>query len=85
MTCRDKHAMTGRDRACNSFQMAQVQSDSCFYWHREDVLTKLDLKMTGAFLTMGDLARSRKLFMRDTAYVVAVDRVARAGRNREWV
>ena len=68
---------------CSYFE--QVQSNANYYWDRDEVLSKLDLKMTGAFISVSDVASSRKLYMRDAAYVIAVDRVARACRDRGWV
>ena len=55
------------------------------YWTQEEVLTKLDGKMTKAFHDVADLAASKKLYMRDAAYVIAVSRVAKASRDRGWV
>ena len=68
---------------CSYFE--QVQSNSNYYWDRDEVLSKLDLKMTSAFIAVSDLAKSRNLYMRDAAYVIAVDRVAQACRDRGWV
>jgi len=68
---------------CSYFE--QVQSNSNYYWSRDEVLSKLDLKLTDAFAAVSDLARSRKLSMRDAAYVIAVNRVAMACRDRGWV
>jgi glutamate dehydrogenase (NAD(P)+) len=68
---------------CSYFE--QVQSNMNYYWTRDEVLGKLDLKMTAAFVAVSDLARSRKLSMRKAAYVIAVDRVAQACRDRGWV
>ena len=68
---------------CSYFE--QVQSNMNYFWEREEVLGKLDLKMTAAFVAVSDLARKRKLSMRDAAYVIAVDRVARACRDRGWL
>jgi len=68
---------------CSYFE--QVQSNMNYYWSREEVLAKLDVKMTAAFIAVSDLSRSRKLSMRDAAYVIAVDRVARACRDRGWL
>ncbi len=68
---------------CSYFE--QVQSNSNYYWDRDEVLSKLDLKMTAAFIAVSDLAKSRKIYMRDAAYVIAVDRVAQACRDRGWV
>lgn len=68
---------------CSYFE--QVQSNMNYYWERDEVLTKLDQKMTSAFHAVNDVARQRNIFMRDAAYVVAINRVASACRNRGWV
>ena len=41
--------------------------------------------MTAAFIAVNELAQKKKLFMRDAAYVIAIDRVATASKNRGWV
>jgi glutamate dehydrogenase len=63
----------------------QVQSNMNYYWEREEVLGKLDVKMTAAFIAVSELAKREDLFTRDAAYVIAVDRVAQACRDRGWV
>jgi glutamate dehydrogenase (NAD(P)+) len=68
---------------CSYFE--QVQSNMNYYWEKDEVLGKLDVKMTSAFIAVSNLVRKRKLYMRDAAYVIAVDRVARACRSRGWV
>jgi glutamate dehydrogenase len=68
---------------CSYFE--QVQSNTNYYWDRDEVLGKLDMKMTAAFHAVADLASSRTLFMRDAAYVIAINRVAQACRDRGWV
>jgi glutamate dehydrogenase len=68
---------------CSYFE--QVQSNTNYFWEREEVLAKLDTKMTAAFQAVYDLSRRQKLFMRDAAYAIAIDRVARACRARGWV
>jgi glutamate dehydrogenase len=68
---------------CSYFE--QVQSNMNYYWEREEVLSKLDVKMTAAFIAVYDLARKRNLYMRDAAYVIAVNRVAQACKDRGWV
>lgn len=68
---------------CSYFE--QVQSNMNYYWKRDEVLGKLDVHMTSAYLDLDDFARSRKLPLRDAAYLVAVDRVARACQERGWV
>ena len=68
---------------CSYFE--QVQSNMNYFWERDEVLTKLDTKMTSAFTAVQDLAARQKLYMRDAAYVIAINRVARACRDRGWV
>jgi len=68
---------------CSYFE--QVQSNANYYWDKDEVLGKLDQKMTSAFIAVSNMARKRKLYMREAAYVIAVDRVARACRDRGWL
>ncbi|OGD28506.1 MAG: glutamate dehydrogenase [Candidatus Aminicenantes bacterium RBG_13_63_10] len=68
---------------CSYFE--QVQCNMNYFWTKEEVLTRLDEKMTAAFKGVSELARTRKLFMRDAAYVIAVSRVANACKDRSWV
>jgi glutamate dehydrogenase (NAD(P)+) len=68
---------------CSYFE--QVQSNTNYFWDRDEVLGKLDLKMTAAFVAVHELAERQQLPMRDAAYVIAVSRVARACRDRGWV
>jgi len=67
---------------CSYFE--QVQCNMNYFWEKDEVLGKLDQKMTAAFIAVSDLARKRKLFMRDAAYVIAISRVAQACRDRGW-
>ena len=68
---------------CSYFE--QVQSNMNYYWGKDEVLGKLDVKMTAAYVAVSETARKRKLYMRDAAYIIAIDRVARACRDRGWV
>jgi glutamate dehydrogenase len=68
---------------CSYFE--QVQSNMNYYWDRDEVLSKLDQKMTSAYHAVHDVAERQTLFMRDAAYVVSINRVARACRDRGWV
>jgi glutamate dehydrogenase len=68
---------------CSYFE--QVQSNMNYYWERDEVLGKLDVKMTAAFEAVNDLAKKRGIYQRDAAFMIAVDRVARACRDRGWV
>jgi glutamate dehydrogenase len=62
-----------------------VQNDMNFYWTREEVLNRLDEKMTAAFQAVLDTAKEHKVAMRDAAYIVAIDRVVRAMQFRGWL
>lgn len=68
---------------CSYFE--QVQSHMNYYWKRDEVLGKLDVQMTSAYIAVSNFALGNKLAMRDAAYLIAVDRVARACRERGWV
>ncbi|MDX2474316.1 MAG: Glu/Leu/Phe/Val dehydrogenase [Candidatus Krumholzibacteria bacterium] len=68
---------------CSYFE--QVQCNMNYFWTREEVLEKLDQKMTAAYHSISELAAKQKLYMRDAAYVVAINRVAAACRDRGWV
>ncbi len=68
---------------CSYFE--QVQGNMNYYWEKDEVLGKLDVKMTSAFVDVADLARKQNLYMRDAAYVIAVSRVAKACKDRGWV
>ncbi|MDD4052908.1 MAG: Glu/Leu/Phe/Val dehydrogenase [candidate division Zixibacteria bacterium] len=68
---------------CSYFE--QVQCNMNYYWEKDEVLSKLDTKMTAAFLAVSELARKKKLYMRDAAYVISVGRVAQACKDRGWV
>ncbi len=67
---------------CSYFE--QVQCNTNYYWEKDEVLAKLDTKMTSAFAAVNDLAQRRKLYMRDAAYVIAINRVAEAVKLRGW-
>lgn len=68
---------------CSYFE--QVQSNMNYYWEKDEVLGKLDVKMTSAFIAVSDLAKRRKLYMRDAAYVISISKVAQACKDRGWV
>jgi glutamate dehydrogenase (NAD(P)+) len=56
-----------------------------FYWEKDEVLARLDTKMTASFHAVSELSKKRKLSTRDAAYVIAINRVAQACRDRGWV
>jgi glutamate dehydrogenase (NAD(P)+) len=62
-----------------------VQNDMNFYWTKEEVLERLDTKMTQAFTSVLETAESEKVYMRDAAYMVAIQRVVKAMELRGWL
>ena len=62
-----------------------VQNDMNYYWPKEEVLEKLDSKMTIAFKAVLDMSLQEKVFTRDAAYMVAIDRVVTAMQLRGWI
>jgi glutamate dehydrogenase (NAD(P)+) len=68
---------------CSYFE--QVQCNMNYFWQKDEVLAKLDTTMTAAYLAVSELARKKKLYMRDAAYFIAISRVADACRARGWV
>ena len=63
----------------------QVQNDMNFYWSKDEVLGRLDEKMTSAFNSVVDRSEKEKVYMRDAAYMVAIDRVVKAMDLRGWL
>lgn len=68
---------------CSYFE--QVQSNMNYFWSKSEVLEKLDNQMTRAFLSVSKFSEANNLSMRNSAYVISVDRVAAACRDRGWV
>jgi len=68
---------------CSYFE--QVQCNMNYYWEKDEVLDKLNTKMTAAYKAVSELANRRNLYMRDAAYVISVSRVAQAVKMRGWV
>jgi glutamate dehydrogenase len=62
-----------------------VQNDMNFYWTKEEVIERLDTKMTQAFKGVLDMAIDEKVYMRDAAYMVAIARVVKAMELRGWL
>lgn len=68
---------------CSYFE--QVQNNMNYYWEKDEVLSKIDIKMTAAYTNVSDFAKSNDLNMRDAAYVISVSKVAQACHDRGWV
>jgi len=65
---------------CSYFE--QVQNNMNYYWPKEEVLEKLDSKMTLAYREIADLAKEKAVYARDAAYMIAIQRVALACKFR---
>jgi len=63
----------------------EVQNNMNYYWPKDEVLEKLDRIMTNAFNAVADLAIEKKCYTRDAAYLIAIQRVAKAVEGRGWV
>jgi len=78
------------DFLCNSGGVTtsyfeSVQNDMNYYWTKEEVLQRLDTKITQAFNSVVEMSETEKVFMRDAAYMVAIDRVVKAMQLRGWI
>ena len=62
-----------------------IQNMTGDYWDLETIHKKLDQKMTKAFKAVLKESLTRKIDMRTAAYVVSVERVAQAMKDRGWV
>jgi glutamate dehydrogenase (NAD(P)+) len=56
-----------------------------YFWDKKEVLEKLEYKMTEAFRAVYNLAQEKGVYMRDAAYMIAIERVANAVKLRGWV
>ncbi len=68
---------------CSYFE--QVQGNMNYFWTKEEVLEKLEKIMCDAFQNVYTLAGEKSLYMRDAAYVVAINRVVNSVKARGWV
>jgi len=62
-----------------------VQNDMNYYWTRDDVLQRLDTKITEAFNKVLRLSAKEGIYMRDAAYMVAIGAVVEAMELRGWL
>ncbi|MDY0095613.1 MAG: Glu/Leu/Phe/Val dehydrogenase [Candidatus Vecturithrix sp.] len=85
-----RHILLIPDLLCSgrgmiSHYLEQVQSNMNSSWGEHEMLTDPDSKMISAFLAVSELAGKKKLSLRQAAYVIAIDRVARACKARGWI
>ena len=62
----------------------QVQNAYSYYWTEKDVLEKLQQLMTSAFAEVWSRKEKYNCDIRTSAYILAVERVAQAMRDRGW-
>jgi len=62
-----------------------VQNDMNFYWSKQEVLERLDAKVTSAFNDVLHMAEKQNVYMRDAAYMVSIQRVVDAMKIRGWL
>jgi glutamate dehydrogenase (NAD(P)+) len=62
-----------------------VQNDMNFYWTQQEVLERLDHKVTEAFHKVLKVSLAEKVNMRDAAYMVAIGAVVEAMEIRGWL
>jgi glutamate dehydrogenase (NAD(P)+) len=86
----DKGVYVVPDFLCNAggvtvsyFEM--VQNAYQYHWDEPMVNERLDYRMTTAFHAVHEMAEQKKINNRIAAYLVAVNRVAKAVRLRGWV
>jgi glutamate dehydrogenase (NAD(P)+) len=65
--------------------LEQVQASANAYWTMAEVLSKIDVQITDAYLEISDLAGSKNVSLRDAALVVGIDRVVSVCTDRGWV
>jgi len=64
--------------------LEQVQNSMNYYWEEKEVLEKLEKIMDNAFKAMWKVKEEQKLDLRMGAYVVALQRITEAMKNRGW-
>ena len=56
-----------------------------YFWQKDEVLAKLDMKISSAYAEVSDFSKSNNLNLRDAAYVISINKVAQACHDRGWV
>lgn len=68
---------------CSYFE--GVQNDMNFYWDKAEVFKNLDSKITAAFTGVYELSQKEGVYMRDAAYMIAIQKVVEAMEYRGWI
>ena len=62
-----------------------VQNQMNYYWPRQEVLDRMDISMTQAFKNVLKMAERQQVYMREAAYMVAIQSVVEAMELRGWL
>lgn len=65
--------------------LEQVQNSMNYYWTEEEVIEKLEKIMVSSFDSVWEMKNSKSINLRMAAYVVALERITVAMKNRGWV
>lgn len=65
--------------------LEQVQNSMNYYWTEEEVLEKLEKIMVSSFDSVWEMKEKKNINLRMAAYVVALERISLAMKNRGWV
>jgi len=68
---------------CSYFE--QVQCNMNYFWTKDEVLGKLDQKMTFAFNSVYQFSNKNNMSMRLSANIMAIEKVVDACKGRGWV
>ena len=63
----------------------QVQCNMNFFWSYDEVLEKLKHAMSKAFRDVYTLSKESDIYMRDAAYIIAINKVSQTVKLRGWV
>jgi glutamate dehydrogenase (NAD(P)+) len=59
-----------------------VQNRQEYYWSRQEVIDKLDQRMTSAYRQVADRSRDQRVSLRQAAYETAIERVVQVTLER---
>jgi glutamate dehydrogenase (NAD(P)+) len=62
----------------------QVQCNMNFFWSYEEALEKLKYAMSKAFSDVYALSKKDNIYMRDAAYIIAINKVSKTVKLRGW-
>lgn len=60
----------------------QVQNDSNFYWEEDEIDAKLFKKITSAVSDVYDITKEHKTYLRNGAFIIALERIFNAMKDR---